>query len=169
VSIAAVGKLSLQPGCKGYSVSAILYTDNVKQSNETLKKGDIMSQVSLLHDCCEELGVTINLSLLSLEIPHKNITSHLDDLRYTSRKVSELEKHIKQQEEADYQVIKHHTYSIFAYFVVSVICIYLMYKLLRCIMLYCNVTVCTRLCKEVRDTLYSSPDLGLLPRSYSEY
>jgi Protein of unknown function (DUF3609). len=33
VNIASIGKLSLQPGCKGHSVSAILYTDNARQSN----------------------------------------------------------------------------------------------------------------------------------------
>jgi hypothetical protein len=95
VSIEGVGKLSIPPGCKGYSVSAILYTHNERTSNGTLRGGDLMSQAPLSNDCCKELGATFNISQLSLEIPHKNIISHMEDLRYTSRKICEIEAEIK--------------------------------------------------------------------------
>jgi len=84
-----VGKLSSSPGCKGYSISAVLQASSMVTSNLILKDGNLLPQVPLQYDCCEELGVTFNLTGSSLDVPHKNIILYLDDLKYASRKVSE--------------------------------------------------------------------------------
>jgi hypothetical protein len=46
----------------------------------------------------EELGVTFNHSGSSLDVPYKCILSHLSDLKYAGRKMSDLEKEVKEQE-----------------------------------------------------------------------
>ena len=74
--------------------------------------GIFLSQVPLQHDCCDELGVTFNHSGFSLETPHKNIIAHLNDLQHTSKKVSELEMEIREQEKINHQAIQHHTFSV---------------------------------------------------------
>ena len=124
VNIVRIGKLSIKSGCKGYSSSAVLQAREIDVSNATLKGGDLLSQVPLQHDCCEELRVTPNLSGFTLETPHKNIISHLNDLRYASKKVSELEMEIKEQEKINHQTIQHHTWSIIVYLMVSAIVTY---------------------------------------------
>ena len=98
VNLVGVGKLPLLLGCRGHSVSVMLQPQNVMMSNTTLTGGDLLSQIPLQHDCCEELGVAFNLTGLALEIPHRYVVRHLDELRYASKKVVDLEKEIVEQE-----------------------------------------------------------------------
>lgn len=57
--------------------------------------------------------------------------SHLDDLKYASIKVSELEKEIKEQEWKNHQNINHTTYSVIGYITITVIGLYVLYKLYK--------------------------------------
>lgn len=79
---------------------------------------------------------------LSLEIPQKHVIPHLDDLRYTSKKVSELEKEIDEQEKLNQRFVVHHAYSIAIYVIVSILLICVMYKLFKLLRKYCPVLPC---------------------------
>jgi len=57
-----------------------------------------MSKVHLEYDCCEELHVKFNISTLSLHSSFKHIVFHLDDLKIASRRISEVETMIREQE-----------------------------------------------------------------------
>ena len=142
VNLVGVGRLSLSPGCKGYSVSVVLHTSNVITSGTTLAGGDSLSQIPLQYDCCEELGVAVKLTALSLEIPQKHVVQHLDDLSYTCRKVSELEKEIDEQEKLNQRFAVHHAYSIVTCIIVSIVLIYVMYRLFKLLRKYCPVLPC---------------------------
>jgi hypothetical protein len=63
---------------------------------------------------CEEFGITFNLSGFSLDVAHKNITPHLDDLKYASRKVSDLALELKEQDWKSYHLYTYRTYSAVA-------------------------------------------------------
>jgi hypothetical protein len=68
VTFKGVGKLKLHTGCKGYGATAILYSSVNVNNTSTHVKGDFLSQVTLPYDCCEELGMQINLSKLSMDL-----------------------------------------------------------------------------------------------------
>ena len=57
VTLRGVGKLHIQTGCKGYSITTILYSNVEAGTTSTRVKGDFLSQVTLQYDCCEELGM----------------------------------------------------------------------------------------------------------------
>jgi hypothetical protein len=40
-------KLHINPGCKGYSTSALLYTSSIVMSNSSLQGGDLLTQIPL--------------------------------------------------------------------------------------------------------------------------
>jgi hypothetical protein len=90
--------------------------------NSTLK-GDLLTQIPRRYDCCEELGIQFNLSNLPLELKFKETVSQLDDLKYASFKVSELEKEIRGQEWKNHHVKTHTSYSIIVYIILAVISI----------------------------------------------
>ena len=106
--------------------------------------GDLLSPAPLQHDCCEELGVAFNLTGLSLEISQRYVVPHLDDLRYASKKVSDLEKETAEQEKLNQHFIRHHVYSIAIYVIASIILIYAIYKLFMFVRKYCYVFPCVR-------------------------
>jgi hypothetical protein len=56
---------------------------------------------------CEELGIQVNLSHLTVGLTYRKTVSHLNDLRYASKKVSDLLEDVKEQEWRN-----KHTYSI---------------------------------------------------------
>jgi hypothetical protein len=93
------GTISDNSGCKGYryrySVSEVIQANSTAVSNRTLQEGDLLSQVSLQYECYEDFGINFNLSGFSLDIPHKNIIPHLDDLKYAGRMVSDLALELK--------------------------------------------------------------------------
>ena len=95
VTLRGVGKLHIQTGCKGYGIMTILYSSSEAGTTGTRVKGDFLSQVTLQYDCCEELGMQINLSTLSIVLTYQKTVSHLDDLKYASMKVSELLEDVK--------------------------------------------------------------------------
>jgi hypothetical protein len=129
VNFKGVGKLQIHAVCKGYGATAILYSNSNVGNTSTRVKGDIISQVTLQHDCCEELGVQINLSKLTMDLAYKKTVSHLDDLKYASKKVSDLLENMKEQEWKNSHVMYHDTHSVLLFLVMSVVLIYLLYKL----------------------------------------
>jgi hypothetical protein len=98
VTTVGVGKFSMRQGCKAYSDSTVLQTNFIVRSNETSKIGDFLSQVTLQYECCEELGVDLKWFDMPIDTPYKRVLTHFDDFKYASKKVSDLEKEIKEQE-----------------------------------------------------------------------
>jgi len=64
-------------------------------------KGDLLSQVTLQYDCCEELGIRVNLSKLTMDLTYRKTVSHLNGLKHASKKVSDLLEDVKEQEWRD--------------------------------------------------------------------
>jgi hypothetical protein len=58
VLLTGTGKLMIQPGCKGYSLTALLATQNDIQVNTLRNAGDLLSKIELQFECCESLGVS---------------------------------------------------------------------------------------------------------------
>ena len=129
IHLKGVGKLQVRPGCKGYSTSTLLYGSSVVGNTSAQIMGDLVSQIDLQYACCEELGVKVNFSQLPMEIAYRKTVAHLDDLRYASTSVSELLEEVNEQEWKNNHVTYHNTHSVLLFFVVSVILIYLLYKL----------------------------------------
>jgi hypothetical protein len=107
VKFKGVGKLQIHRVCKGYGANAILYSNSNVGNTSTRVKGDFLFQVTLQYDCCEELGVQIKLSKLTLDLAYKKIVSHLDELKYASKKVSDMLQDVKKQEWENTHVMYH--------------------------------------------------------------
>ena len=129
VNFKGMGKLQIYKGCKGYGATAILHSSFKVGNTSTREKGDLLSQVTLPYDCCEELGMHINLSKLTMDLAYKKTVSHLDDLKYASKKVSDLLEDVKEQEWRNSHAVYHDTHSVLLFFVLSVVFLYLLYKL----------------------------------------
>jgi hypothetical protein len=105
VSLKGVGKLQVHPGCKEYGNTAILYGSSMVGNISTQIKGDLLSQVTIQYDCCEELGIWVNLSELTVDLTYRKTVSHLNDLKYASKTVSDLLEDVKEQEGRNNHVI----------------------------------------------------------------
>jgi hypothetical protein len=130
VTIAGVGKFSMEQGCKAYSDPIALQTNRIVVSNETSKPGDFPSQVPLQYECCEELGVNLKLFDFLVGTPYKKVFTHFDDFKYASKKVSDLEKETKEQEWRNHHLIRH---SIIMFVLISLFLLYVVYKVIHCI------------------------------------
>jgi len=119
VHLKGVGKLQIHPGCKGYSASILLYGSSIVGNVSAQITGDLLSQINLQYDCCEELGVKVNFSQLPVEIAYKKTVSHLEDLRSARTKVSDLLKEVNEQEWRNNHVTYRNTHSVLLSFVVS--------------------------------------------------
>jgi hypothetical protein len=62
---------------------------------------------------------------------YKHIISHVEELKYASLKVSELEEKIKEQEWKHQHTQYHNAYSAFAYILITLISVYGIYRLGR--------------------------------------
>jgi hypothetical protein len=60
--------------------------------------GDFLSQNDLKSVCCEELGVTVNLKQIPVQIAYRKTTAHLRDLISASASVSDLMERVNDQE-----------------------------------------------------------------------
>jgi hypothetical protein len=131
VTLKGVGKLHMNSGCKGYSSTALLQTSFTVTNNVSMKGGDLLTQIPLQIECCEDLNEKVNLSSIHLDMKFKHIVSHLDDLKYASFKVSDLEKEVKEQEWKNKHLSSHVSYSVMVYIVLVLISLYALYKLYK--------------------------------------
>jgi hypothetical protein len=129
ITVRGTGKLYVHPGCKGYSTTAILYGSVTINNSSTFVKGDFLSQVTVQYDCCEEAGVRVNLSQLTLDLPYARKFAHLDDLKYTSKSVSDIREEIKEQDWKNSHIGYRNTHSVLLTLVISIVSTYLLYKL----------------------------------------
>jgi hypothetical protein len=75
------GKLTLKPGCKGYSSYVTLYAISTLSANLT---EDYIPSASINFECCFENSREQKIEDLPLHIPLVKITSSTDDLRVAS-------------------------------------------------------------------------------------
>jgi hypothetical protein len=132
IPLKGTGKLILDPTCKGYSKAALLRPVRVIKANSSKRLNNQLIQVQLRNECCEELGTRLNLTTLNLDHNFRETVSHADDLKYVGVKVKDLEEHIQQHEWSNTHSIIHHGYSIALYVIVSLFCLYVAYRVLRC-------------------------------------
>jgi hypothetical protein len=134
VLLTGTGKLTIQSSCKGYSLTVLLNTKNNIRVNASKYGGDLLSKVESQFECCESFGISGNLSHIELDMKLKHIVSHVEDLKYASFKISELEKNIKEKEWKNEHTQSHTTYSVIAYISITLIVLYGIYRLVRFIL-----------------------------------
>ena len=112
-----------------------LWKIGIFQTHSTLNvdnpgyESDFMSRVPLEYDCCEELNVKFNVSTISLNTSFKHNVSHLDDLEVASRRISDVENMIREQEWKRLRTSSHNTCSVLVYICLILIVLYTLYKL----------------------------------------
>lgn len=70
--------------------------------------------------------------------------SHFSELKHASKKVSELEKEIQEQEWQNHQQFYHGTYSVLVYVLLVIVVAYVLYKLYKYGQLRCRQNCCLR-------------------------
>jgi hypothetical protein len=81
-----------------YGTSALLQASVTVAVNSSLKGEDVLSQILLKYDYCEEFGLKFNVRSSPLSMDFKHAASHLDDLKYANFKLAESEKEVQEQE-----------------------------------------------------------------------
>ena len=71
---------------------------------------------------------------LSMDLNFRETVSHADDLKYVGVKIKDIEKHIQEHEWRNKHATTHHGYSIVVYVIVSVLCLFIACKVLRCML-----------------------------------
>jgi hypothetical protein len=132
VPLRGAGKLILDSTCKGYSKAALLQPVREITADGSKSGNNQLIQVKLQNECCEELGTRLNLSTLQLDLNFQETVSHADDLKYVGVKISDLEKNIREHEWRSKHSTIHHGYSVALYVIISLFCLYIIYRVLRC-------------------------------------
>jgi hypothetical protein len=133
VIVSGIGKLRLSANCKGYGKSVLLQTHSILDVSDLEYESDFMSRVHLEYDCCEDLNVKFNISSVKLNNSFRHVVSHLDDLKFASHKISEVESMIKEEEWKRLHMSSHNTYSVLVYVCLILIGFYVFYKLYNCL------------------------------------
>jgi hypothetical protein len=89
------GKLTLKPGCKGYSSYVKLYALSTFYTNLT---NDYVPSAPIDFDCCFEDLEKVNFENSPLQVPLVNVMSNMDDLGVASMRADEVQQMIKEQE-----------------------------------------------------------------------
>jgi hypothetical protein len=130
IVLRGTGKLSIQSGCKGYSQTAFLTTQNNIQVNIS-RHGDLLSKVESQFECCEQFSTSINLSHVELDMKFKHVVTYMEDLKFASYKISELENLSKEKKWKWKHIQYHKTYSVLMYISVIIIILYGLYRLAK--------------------------------------
>lgn len=112
IHLQGIGKLQLHPGCTGYSPNTLLYGNTAVGNTSLPLEGDFLLQLEFNDVCCEELRVKLHSYPASVDIAYQKTTSHLEDLRSASTKVSELIRKVDEQDWKNHYVNHHNTYSV---------------------------------------------------------
>jgi hypothetical protein len=92
VIINHTGKLTIQAGCEGYTKTTILSTLREIKVNASEIGDDLLSKVDAKCNCCEHLNSRIILNHTDLDMKFKHVINQVEDLKFASFKISELEK-----------------------------------------------------------------------------
>jgi hypothetical protein len=129
ITISGIRRLGLSPECKGFGKSVLFQTHSVLNLGVEGYESDFLSKVLLDYDCFEALNVKVNLSAISVNTSFKYVVSHIDDLRVASRRISEVETMIMEQEWRQLHSVSQHKYSALVYISLSIIGLHVIYKL----------------------------------------
>jgi hypothetical protein len=132
VTVSGIGKLGIDAQCKGFGKSAIFQTHSIVNADTKGYESDFLSRVNLEYDCCEGLSAKVNISTMSVNTSFKHVVSHLDDLKIASRRISDVEHMIREQEWKRLHTTSHNTYSALVYVCLVLIVLYVLYKLYNC-------------------------------------
>lgn len=135
ITVEGTGKLEFLSFCKGYGESTVLIAGITVGTNRSKK--DIIPPLQLTYDCCE---TTQRESLLhsSLNIPLKNLVGHVDELKFASKKVDEMEKSLEEQGWKAQHSKMLHNLSLFSYLFFIIVVIMILY----CICCKCRLYKC---------------------------
>jgi hypothetical protein len=89
------GRLTMKPGCKGYSSYVTLYAASTYTTNST---NDYIPSATIDFDCCFDIFKQVKSEKLLLHTPLVNIMSSIDDLRVSSLRIEDVQQLIKDQE-----------------------------------------------------------------------
>jgi hypothetical protein len=131
IKLTGTGKLNIDSGCKGYSITALLTTTDESQVNYTGSGGDLLPKVETQFESCEQLGTSINLTHIELDMKLKPTVTYMEDLKYVSYRISELEKLVAEQGWKRKHFEYHNTYSMLMYVAITIIILYKLYRLIR--------------------------------------
>ena len=137
VLVLGIGKLRIGTNCKGFGKSALFQTHSILDVGNPGFESDCMARVHLEYDCCEELNVKCNISTVRLNTSFKHIVSHLDGLKIASRRISDVENMIREQEWKRLLTSSHNTYSALVKICLILIGLYILYRLYNCY-IYCT-------------------------------
>jgi hypothetical protein len=131
IPLKGAGKLKIDPTCKGYSRAALLQPMREIHANSSNSGANKLIQVQLNNECCEELGTRLNFRTLNLDLNFRETVSHTDDLKYAGVRIKDLEKHSQEHEWKEKHSFVHHGYSIVLYVIVSLLILYVVFRLVR--------------------------------------
>ena len=129
ITISGIGRLGMSPECKGFGKSVLFQTHSILNLGVEGFESDFLSKVPLEYDRCEALNVKVNLSTISVNTSFKYVVSHIDDLKVASRSISKMETMIMEQEWRQLHTVSQHKYSALVYICLSLIGLYVLYKL----------------------------------------
>jgi hypothetical protein len=129
IPLEGIGKIQISSGCKGYSTNAILYGGSTAGSSSVQLPGDLLSQMEFKYACGEDVGIKLNFSQIPAGMAYRKAIDHLDELRLTSARVSDLLDGVSGQDWKKQMVTHHHTHSDVLYLTGSVTLTYWTNKL----------------------------------------
>jgi hypothetical protein len=130
----------------------------VIHANSSNSGNNQLIQVHLNNECCEELGTRLNFSTLNLDLNFRETVSHADELKYAGVRIRDFESHIQEHEWREKHLTVHHGYSIVVCVIVSLLCLYVAFRLLRCVWTRGN-------CREVAGALRITSRVAANPES----
>lgn len=89
--------------------------------------------ISCLKYTLPTIVVKINISTINVNTSFKHVISHLDDLKVASRRLSDVEHMIKEQEWRRLHASSHNTHSALVYVCLILIVLFILYKLYNCL------------------------------------
>jgi hypothetical protein len=130
--VSGIGKLGINANCKGFGKSALFQTHSVLNVDCASYDGNFLSKVHLEYDCCEGLNEKVNISTLKVNTSFHHVVSHLDDLKIASRRITDVENMIREQEWKQLHASSHNTYSALMYVFLLLLILYVVCKLYNC-------------------------------------
>lgn len=129
VILSNAGKITISGGCKGFSGSAMLSTeDNVASS---VVNSDFIPAIDLKIGLCENNSVPLNLTYFTLNNKYQHLTAHIDDLNMASHKLKDIERLAAElQEEGRYEILSKSVPWV-AYILAIIFMLYICYKIYR--------------------------------------
>jgi hypothetical protein len=76
IQLRGTGKLNINSGCEGYSLTSLLNTRSEIQANYTGKGEALLSRVETQFECCEQFGTFVNVSHIELDMKQKPTVTH---------------------------------------------------------------------------------------------